>query len=221
MVPTRTLESAAIGQAKRLGHGWVGWQHMLLALLSGALGDPAREALDACGATLEVVESHFVSSHPRSTPVGQAIRPNAHFCTLRGRAEGLALAAGVGDVRPVDVLVSLLWDDMMGTLDVLSDLGITRSSVRDALVARGVNVPLAPLREPVTRPLSERVDVPMSEVDAVIQLLAARHPPGTEVWGFNHDGERAWFLAEERIDLQGIVNEALAPPTGSESGVDS
>lgn len=213
-----TVELAGIEQARRLGHSWVGWQHMLLALLAGDARDPARQALEACGVTLDALESRFLSSQTNSdSSVEAGIRPNAHCYTLMGRAEGLALGSGASNIRPVDVLIGLLWDGMVGTLDILQEVGITRIAIRDALQALGVDVPPVPLPEQTAGPISQRVDVPLSDADAVIQILTVRHPPGTEVWGFNHDGGQAWFFAEDRIDLQGIVDEALEPPTESGS----
>jgi hypothetical protein len=46
----------------------------------------------------------------------------------------------------------------------------------------------------------------------VLDLLHERHQVGTgPTYGFNHDGaERAWIDAEDGIDLQGIVDSALA-----------
>jgi hypothetical protein len=46
----------------------------------------------------------------------------------------------------------------------------------------------------------------------VLELLTRRHPPGAgPTYGFNYkDDDIAWVRAEDGIDLQGIVDEALA-----------
>ena len=46
----------------------------------------------------------------------------------------------------------------------------------------------------------------------MLKLLVERHPPGAgPKLGFNYkDDDVAWVRAEDGIDLQGIVNEALA-----------
>jgi hypothetical protein len=77
-------------------------------------------------------------------------------------------------------------------------------------------LPAGPLPE-LERKLNftQYVEFSRSKTSEVLQLLAERHPPGSgSTFGFNHkDDEIAWVRAEDGIDLQGIVDEALASET--------
>ena len=211
------MSKAAFAEAQRLGHSWVGPEHGLLAILRGDPTDPARIALEEAGLEADRFERWYEERiersdpKPKRDPERDGISPNPAWYGVAGRAEGLAAGVGVSDVRPVDLLLALLWD----TTEWLPvrGLGISREDVAASLGRSGVTLPATPLPD-LDRPLRNpvRVDFPKSALGDVVEILKQRHPPGSGLrWGINHDGaERAWAFAEEGIDLQGIVDEVVA-----------
>ena len=119
----------AFDEARRLGHHWVGEEHLLLALSrqDGRTG----EALRAAGATPERLEQSIVAGVERSDPpaeCGVAGSPSptpAMYSTL-GRADGLALARGEASASG-DLLAALLWHAGLGSwlLLLVSDFSRT------------------------------------------------------------------------------------------------
>ena len=86
----------------------------------------------------------------------------------------------------------------------------------DALVER--NVPVPPARPPAkwtTRgPYNPLLHVRRDDLGAMLKALGAKHPPGTEHWGFNYsdrDPDEAWIISEDEIDIEAIAREALGP----------
>src|SRR6185436_19309039 len=138
------------------------------------------------------------------------ISPNPAWYGVAGRADGLAASVGVSDVRPVDLLLALLWDTREWL--PVTELGISREDVAANLGQAGVTLPAAPLPaldRPWRNPV--RVDFPMRALGGVVKVLKQRHPPGSGLrWLINHDqAERAWVIAEEGIDLQVIVDQVV------------
>ncbi len=189
--------------AARLGHAYVGVEHVLLELLEGKPDADAQVALQAVGIQPGDVERYL-------EPGGRGerwISPTPRCTRLFGRAEGLALAGGRAAARSTDLLISLLWDD--GQIAVL-DLpgGATREDVAVALATIGAALPTAPMPVPPT--WSEawtRVTFPERELDAVLAAMHRHHPDGKH-WGWNIDGDGlAWVDAEQGLDLQPIIQE--------------
>ena len=210
------MSRAAFAEAERLGHSWVGPEHGLLAILRGDPADPARLAVEEAGLDAARFERFYVESVERSDPKpkqdpDRGISPNPAWYGVAGRAEGLAAAAGASDVRPVDLLLALLWDTREWL--PVSALGVSREDVAAHLGRSGVTLPASPLPD-LDRPWRNpvRVDFPMSALEAVVEVLKQRHPPGSGLrWGINHDeADRAWAFAEEGVDLQGIVDQVVA-----------
>lgn len=210
------MSKAAIGEAQRLGHSWVGPEHGLLAILRGDPADTARRALEEAGLEAERFERWYgerierSDPKPKRDPLKTGISPNPAWYGVVGRAEGFANTLGTGEVRPVDLLLALLWDNREWL--PVSQLGVARETVVEILVEAGVAVPAVPMPE-LDRPLKNpvRVDFPMRALGPVVERLQQRHPPGSGLrWGINHDeAERAWAFAEEGIDLQAIVDEVI------------
>jgi hypothetical protein len=109
------MSRAAFAEAKRLCHTWVGPEHGLLAILRGDPADVARRAVEDAGLDADRFERWCVEQVERSDPPpkrdpdGTVISPNPAWYGLAGRAEGFAAGAGHGDVRPVDLLIAMLW----------------------------------------------------------------------------------------------------------------
>lgn len=206
------VERAAMGEAERLGHSWVGPEHGLLAIVRGDPDDAAHQALGEAGLEAGMLEeslARMAAADPRAEPeAARGVSPNPAWYRTIGRAEGFAAGIGTGEVRPVDLLFATLWDPWQFAGEPL----VPRESVIAALVRLGIELPRTPLPE-LSRPprFTQHVGFPLDKLDRVIPLLAERHPPGSgPTFGFNHDGaERAWVDAEDGIDLQGIVDAAL------------
>jgi hypothetical protein len=210
------MSKAAFAEAQRLGHSWVGPEHGLLAILRGDPADTARRAVEEAGLEAERFERWYLERVEQSDPQSRrdpdrdGISPNPAWYGVAGRADGLAASVGVSDVRPVDLLLALLWDTREWL--PVTDLGVSREDVAANLGRAGVTLPAAPLPaldRPWRNPV--RVDFPIGALGGVVEVLKQRHPPGSELrWAINHDNaERAWAMAEEGIDLQAIVDQVL------------
>jgi hypothetical protein len=97
---------------------------------------------------------------------------------------------------------------------ILHELGVSGAVVVEALRGRGVKTP--DFEPEVYRPWRGRreMEVARSEWRAVVGVLNAKHPPGSEwQWGFNSREDRpgkVQFSAEDGVDLDAIVTEARA-----------
>ena len=207
------VEGAAFKEAERLGHSFVGPEHGVLALLRGDPADLARLALEDVGITTDGVErllTRMIEADPRATPEpAGGISPNPAWYRVIGRAEGLAAGLGTGNVRSLDLVLALLWSRR----PLLDQPAASREALVEALAQRGAALPSTPLPELERRPqFTQRVEFPRRNLNRVLQLLVERHPVGAgPTYGFNHDeAERAWVNAEDGIDLQGIVDAAVA-----------
>ncbi len=207
------VEGAAFKEAERLGHSFVGPEHGLLAVLRGDPTDSARLSLEEVGITVDRVErllTRMIEADPRSVPKpATGITPNPAWYRVAGRAEGFAASLGTGDVRPLDLVLALLWSRR----PLLDATAPSRQALVEALARHGATLPPTPLPELDRQPrFTQHIEIPRRSLSRVLALLAENHPPGAgPTYGFNHDGgQRAWVNAEEGIDLQGIVSSAGA-----------
>src|SRR5829696_6013925 len=88
--PTSAADRAG-GVAKGLDHGWIGTEHVLLALFDEP--SPATEALEAAGVIREQVEEHICAMErhdPRPTRYDPkaGLSPNPAWYKLSGCATG-------------------------------------------------------------------------------------------------------------------------------------
>lgn len=217
----------AADHARRLEHGWIGPEHVLLALFDEP--SAATEALEEVGVTRDLVEEE-VRAHGRSEPPGPAYdppkgqSPNPAWYKLTGLARGLALATGQRRAGPEQFLLAMLYEEH-AIAPLLPRGGSSQEALLNALRRRGVKVP--EVDPPVYRPWRghHRIDVSQAELKPVVDVLIERHPPGSEWrWGFNWypadpDDEggprRAWVGGEEGIDLEDALATARARAAGS------
>ncbi len=201
----------AWSEARRLGHHWVGEEHVLLAFTrgDGAAGDVLRQA----GATPELLEATIVQGLERADPPVEQGRSDAPTPTpavnrLSGRAEGHAHAPGE-TTTPHDVLVALLWHAGSGS-SLLHALGVDRGALAVALAGAGIAVPPGE-PEPLDLRSRKRVDVPYESLSEILAVLPARLPEGSR-FGFNlhHETRRAWIVVDEEVDGERLVEEVLA-----------
>jgi hypothetical protein len=199
-------------EARRLGHQWVGEEHVLIALsrLDGPAGDSLREA----GATPErlvaALEQGLAASEPpfgTDPDVSPAFNPA--YYGLRGRAEGLALAAGAEQVAPEHLLLAMVWRARLAA-GLLHWLGIDRAGLVRSLAGRGVTVP--PVEpEPLDLAPRRRLDVPYEHLTTIVRELPSRLPADAH-FGFNtdHERQRAWIVVPDAVDAEPFVDEIVA-----------
>jgi hypothetical protein len=199
--------SGAAEQARGLGHGSIGGEHVLLALLATpSLASGALEELGVSHAAVaELVRGQRTDDVEQ--PPGLRVRPATY--ALMGRADAFAAMDGARPPRPEHWLLALVWDDKRMAVQVLHTLGATQVAILDGLRRRGVRVP--DLDPPRYAPWRGRhtIEIDESEVRPLINLLIREHPPGSEWrWGFNwtHDEpRRGIFIVEEGIDLDAAL----------------
>jgi hypothetical protein len=198
-------------EAARLGHQWVGPEHVTLAILDEQRPSIARGVLNDLGLTHHHLEESFLASLLNGTPAirstvadGEMTHPAPSFYEIQGWVAGCAAAMSTPPTTEI-VLLALCWlqPHALG-------IGIDGREVVVALGARGVPVPQAqlPLDEPipVTR---RRIDVPFDKVaDIRGRLLDA----GVLV-GFNTDAEngQAWVIVD---DNDGAASRLIAQVVG-------
>ncbi len=171
----------AWSEARRLGHDWVGEEHVLVAFARG--DGPAGDVLHRAGAAAERLEETILARLQRADPPVERRSSEAATSTpavyrLSGRAEGLALARGA-EPTPDDDLVALVWKAGLGA-SLLRALGVDRAALAAALARAGVAVaPGQP--EPFDLGPRTRVDVPYERLEETSRRLPARLPEETPV----------------------------------------
>jgi ATP-dependent Clp protease ATP-binding subunit ClpA len=217
----RNLVSAVISKAAEEAHqlrqNWLGPCHYLLAVV--AEPSVATEALAELGVTHDHLAQAFGAMN---TVNGRRIRyiksklittnPAAH--DVSGWARGFAAASGRRKPSPEDWLLAIVYGNNGMVNSVLHELGVSAATIVDALRRRGVRVPEFEPEEDRPWRSPRSVEVTKSEWQTVVDALSEKHPPGSEwQWGFNSRKDRPGkiqFSAEEGIDLEAIVAEALA-----------
>jgi ATP-dependent Clp protease ATP-binding subunit ClpA len=128
--------SAAGEEARRLGHGHVGTEHLLLGVLRQR-GSHAAQALEASGVFLEACRqkvSEALASRGTSATPGSQLPFSDRASRALDRASRLSLRLGSDVVRSDHVLLSVL--DVEGTAgQVLRGLSVDPAVVREALMA--------------------------------------------------------------------------------------
>jgi len=212
-VPDLTVR--AFDEAKRLDHGWVGPEHFLLALLSES--SVATEVLSNLGVTYDRLADHLRSHRgdpdvpdPRYDPEQGLCGPNPAGHQLMGRSAGLAAAWGFTTPEPEHWLLAMIYSEH-AVASLLDYLGVSQTSLLNELHHRGIRVP--DVDPPAYKPWRghHEIRIDASELQAVLDLLTERHPPGSEWrWGFNWlpaEPGRARVDSEEGIDLEAILTE--------------
>lgn len=205
------LLKVGANEASRLGQHWMGPEHTLLGILRGDPEDVARRALEQGGVDAAMVEGWITRMDTAKETQTSGVTPNPRWQTIYGRAEGMAAGLGAEEVGSVHFLLAVLWDRQRWWLTETP--GVTREAIVAALVELGATLPPARLPE-LDRKLNmtQYVEFPRDATSAVLGLLTQRHPPANGPrFAFNYkDDDVAWVRAEDGIDLQGIVDEALA-----------
>jgi Ca2+:H+ antiporter len=129
------LVAAARAEAARLGHDYVGSEHLLLALLGS--GDPP---LDAILTSFQIDPAQVRERVERRAPKSRGGAVNQNEIPLRSGAKRALESAGArgedleeGDVLPRELLAALLRDAKGPTAATLQDMGVPVEKVRAAL----------------------------------------------------------------------------------------
>jgi hypothetical protein len=182
----------ALEQAVRLGHQWVGPEHVVLALLDERHPSPTRSKLFELGFTSRSYEDRFLASllacdPPIRSPiaVGPSASPAPIFYAIDGWVNGYAAASGE-PASDETVLLAL-------------------RALRPDVV--GVAAPARALR---------RIDVPPAQLDDVQRGL---RDVGLLV-GCNTDAEndRAWVIIDDSADDAAARAARIMAVTHSPSG---
>ena len=181
----------AWSKSARLGHQWVGPQHILLAILRDSSTTACR-VLNELGLDYAIGETEFATSLLNgSPPIRSDVSkrdtrsPAPIYYSIEGWISGYSAAHGVGVTDEV-ALLALCWK-----LSYPLARGIARQRVVEALQVAGVAVPHQPL--PADDSADEvRIDVPIERLAEFRRKLL---DAGLLV-GFNSDreNEQAWVL---------------------------
>jgi hypothetical protein len=107
------------------------------------------------------------------------------------------------------VLMALLWDPCSTSSQILWRLGVDRARVLGRLRDLGVAVPSAALPPQEEIEWGEPVWFDRAEVDRVLDHVRLHLSPDIK-WGFNYENDRARVRAEASVELQALVEGALA-----------
>jgi ATP-dependent Clp protease ATP-binding subunit ClpC len=125
----------ALGQAKQLGHHWLGCEHLLLGLLADEQGAVAR-VLSGHGVTLEAARQETVRIvGPPGEPdpdAGLTFTPRATVVSRLAEVEAERL--GELEPRPAHILLALMTEGGSVALHVLSRLGVDLVQLRAELL---------------------------------------------------------------------------------------
>jgi ATP-dependent Clp protease ATP-binding subunit ClpA len=193
LVVVRAQESA-----RELNHGYVGKEHLLLALLVDGEEVPAQVlgslGVDGENARAAVIELVGVGTEPQ--PGNIPFTPEAKKVIEVSLRESLAL--GHSDIRPGHLLLGLLRDQDGVAIDVLSELNAQPEDIRERVlarlppgppraarltgVARGLSRVVAVEPEPgVKGPLCASCERPLTETLRVKTVDAVRDGEGSSV----------------------------------------
>src|SRR5438034_8829131 len=118
-------------EAVRLGHTWLGTEHLMLALTCA--GGGANDALTSLRVDLNTARLAVEKIIPRVEGSPTEVTLTPRMKTLIERANRIADDRGAPMVTPVSLLLALVADpDGVGT-QVLSQLGATPEKVREAV----------------------------------------------------------------------------------------
>ena len=203
------LFRAVVAAAHDLGRDVAGDDLFFLGLFDLPEGTAARAALETQGLSRErVAESiRTAGDHASDEPGGIRFPPSLN--EVHGRADGFAAALGDGGITPEHVLLSLIWNPTSQTSQLLWRFGVQREWILDSLRDSGVPIPLVAIPEQREVDVGERVWFDRDHLSRVIDLVREHVAPGT-AWGFNYEDGRVWVRAEISVDVQAVVDEAVA-----------
>ncbi|HKX75108.1 MAG TPA: Clp protease N-terminal domain-containing protein [Acidimicrobiia bacterium] len=199
-------------ESRDLKAGFVGTDHLLLAILNPDQPTAASQALDDLGLSYEVERERFTKNHRRSRRQGVSMNPALH--TVIGWAQGIAVGMGSPVLTDEHMLLALVYYEH-DSLPFFVD----RDELMETLEKYGVATPRVrpPVPEAPSGPWGPWVYLNYEELSKVHDVLSKRYPPGTARWGINKSKWKRdhWYIhAEDEIPLVEIAKEVL--PRGTE-----
>jgi ATP-dependent Clp protease ATP-binding subunit ClpA len=202
----------AAAEADALNHDYLGAEHLLLALAESGEASIAARSLHLLGFDVGTARSDLAAiarlppqRKPALPPEGVFYTPALH--RLGGRAEGLKLAQGAAEVTPEHLLLAMIWQGHGLCLSLLHNQGVSTRDVHQRLRDLGVEVTSEEPPEYVPTKWGERIAVGLDDIRAVVRALTKALPVGT--FGFNYEGDHAYVVASEGVDIQGRVDEVV------------
>ena len=133
----RSALSAASDEARKLGHNYVGTEHLLLGLFEPA-GGLAAQVLGEAGITRAAVEEHVEAVIPRGQVIASDVRlpftPRAVAALDRTLTEALSL--GHNYIGTEHLLLGLFGGTDSLAARVLAELGVTQDQVRAQVIEK-------------------------------------------------------------------------------------
>ena len=206
--------SRAGAEAAKLHHGYVGVDHLLLALLNPPEPTVALEVFGALGMSYDDEVDKVRKWNRRSRKQGRSVNPALQH--LLGRCEGIAIGLGSAEVRDEHALLAMLYsgdDRLLSTLDPDEIATVIR---RFELAMPGI---LPPVLANPPGPWGPWVYVRWDQLSEVTKKLGELHPPGTVWWGINKSKWKRdyWYVhGEDEIPMEAIVRSVLPKPNDIE-----
>jgi hypothetical protein len=187
----------------------MGDEFFLVGVLELDVQQPARRALESGGLTAKrILEEIRAPSDELANETGWLTYSPACYL-LFGRAQGFAAVLGDGPMTAEHLLLALLWDPQSRSSQLLWRLGIDRGGVLARLGDLGLAIPSATLPPQREIEWGERVWFDRDKVNGVLDHVRLHLSRETN-WGFNYEDDRAWVHAEASVELQALVDAALA-----------
>ncbi|MGZ4352599.1 MAG: Clp protease N-terminal domain-containing protein [Gaiellaceae bacterium] len=180
------LMDAAGRQAEALRHGWIGVEHLLLALGEG--DGPAAEAL---------VDVDLLVAPPGEDEWSGATMTPALQETL-AFVEGLTVGR---EVTPEDALVAVLWMHP-------EHIWPRRDEIAARLSELGVAVPELPEPPPPTD-WGDELHFPLQQLAAVMHAVHEADPAARIMFDHDDTGD-AWMRCQRGFDLEAVVEGVAA-----------
>jgi Clp amino terminal domain, pathogenicity island component len=197
------LLSRAFRESKSLGHGHVGVEHLLLALLNVPQPTPASATLNDLGLNYDLERERVRKQSRRSRRKYQKLSPA--YQILVGWSQGIALGLGAIQLEDEHVLIAFLY----GSHDWHSFF-VDPDEAFKALQQNGVIVPKTwpPVPASPAGPWGPYVYLAWEDLSIVSRELTKRYPSGTVIWGMNKSKWKRdhWYIhGEDEIPMEDIV----------------
>ncbi len=186
-------------QAEAAGHGYVGPEHLLAAILCPAEPTPASNVLESLGLShadyLERLRSRRSLSREQSDR-GTRMNPAAYV--MLGRAEGMATAFGAERVEDHHVLLALAYDPMCEASEFAGYENASGPAIVRALEERDIEVPKVPPPPPRSiTPFGPSIYYDRAHHDVVSARVREATANREAVWGWQAS---QWRPHQNRID---------------------
>jgi hypothetical protein len=207
LTTTFALVSNAFDQARRLGHQWVGREHVVLALLDDGRPSGARDVLNELGVRYAEYRDLFAAALLKSSPPirssvekGEQITLGVTIYQLMGWVDGYCQATGL-QPQPEVMLLGLCCET-----DRRLFPGEVPAQVIEALVARGVPRPSRPLPDS-SLARGRHIDVPCSLIHDLVRSIRGR--PWFHGFNIDRENDHAWVSVDDTPETAALVAAEL------------